>query len=617
MDRIPNTEVELDSMLNNANPLGMEVVDIIPFTTIRPKLDTLKKDWDKEERETEKRRRVRKIDVNVDDLRAAGKLKADETLIGVRVIDENIKKEQPIYINYLTQSDRLAVFDVISGTKPPEVKNLEDSFTRGMTYSGMIRNLYKTIDGAQAHGWDAVEVTYDENKPLKCGIEHIGHSDLLFSFKAQDAQADEVVARRFKVTESKLKSWVSKYGFDPKQVDNLFNKENENKIPEPVEIFKCFVRKNDIVYVGWYSLDSKTTDWLLKPSPLFLGRVRKEVRNEIKPVDMGGGVILQQQVPVEVTIDETETLFPIFVYIYSESEEKCITDQKGRIFFDRPWQDAQIALRTLVINGGIRASNVYGSPKNPSQTSGGSVKKLPITLEHGCFYSEPMEFWHTQYPDPAIMRAADSLDVRKAAETGQVASAVINRDDARKTSQEFKSAKEQEGKLALTPLMLFSGFMRDVLSFAWYIVKAQAMQNKIVLLPVADPETNQITNNYQILSLPFDIKPAGDTDVIRKNDRIARRVNLVPLVQGTPIWLEFLKDLIIDVLPEDAAKYIAIIDQAEANKDQMIMSLGEMLKGIVLDNTGNIKPEFQQYSVQLQQVFSQLPQTNESTSNNR
>jgi hypothetical protein len=220
-----------------------------------------------------------------------------------------------------------------------------------------------------------------------------------------------------------------------------------------------------------------------------------------------------------------------------------------------------------------------------------------------------MEFWHTQYPDPAIMRAADSLDVRKAAETGSIASSVVNRDDARKTSQEFKTAEKQEGKLALTPLMLYSGFMRDVLSFAWYIVKGQALQNKIIILPGIDPTTGMPAgNNLVIINLPYDIKPAGDTDVIRREDRINRRVNLIPLVQGTVIWTEFLKDLIKDVLPEDATKYCALLDQAEANKDQMILALGEMLKGIVLDEKGVIKPEFQQYSGQLQQVLTQLPQ---------
>ena len=43
-----------------------------------------------------------------------------------------------------------------------------------MFYEGFTNNLFKVIDGGQANGWDSVEVTYDPNKPLHCGVEQIG-----------------------------------------------------------------------------------------------------------------------------------------------------------------------------------------------------------------------------------------------------------------------------------------------------------------------------------------------------------------------------------------------------------------------------------------------------------
>ena len=611
----------------------METINRIPFTateqgetaivdtstlfeTLRPKLDSLKSDWDKEIIETEKRRKIRKIDVDVESLRAQGKLKPDETLIGVRVIDENIKKEQPVFVNYLTQSDRLAVFDCKT-TPSLQTKPLEIAFAKGMNYDGFFKQFFKGIDGAGAHGWDAVEVTFDESKPLDCGVEHIGHENLLFSWEAKDPQADEVVMRRFKVTSSQLKSWVIKHGFNSVEVDNLLQKDDQDKIPDPIEIFKVWIKSpaKGYVEVAWCALEGKKcTNWLKDPTPLFLGRTRTEnktvIENVVDPIT-GASLPMAREVPQEV--NETETMFPIFIQIYLEGEEQCITQQKGRVFYDRPWQDAQIALRSLVINGAIRASNVYGSPRNPSAT-GAKISRLDITLEHGCFYSEPMDFWRTEYPDPAILQAADSLDTRKAAETGQTASAVINRKDSRKTATELDAAKEDTAKLTLTPIMLFSGFMRSVLTFCWYIVQARARQNKIILLPKSqiDPTTGMtlgVINDPLYIEQEYDVKPAGDPDVIRREDRIQREVNMIPIMQGTPAWIEFLKDLIMDVLPENGQKYVDIINAAEQNKDQMIIALAGMLKEVVVDDTGNIKPEFQKHAPMLQQVFSQLPQT--------
>ena len=92
------------------------VKSILDFNTARDKFTSLVQDWEDERIQTERNRRIRKIEVDMEQLRASGKLKADEVLIGVRVIDENIRKEQPIFVNYFTRSRRLAIFDPM--TKP-------------------------------------------------------------------------------------------------------------------------------------------------------------------------------------------------------------------------------------------------------------------------------------------------------------------------------------------------------------------------------------------------------------------------------------------------------------------------------------------------------------------
>lgn len=604
-DRIPATAAE--QATGEQQAAGPEFLN---FSTYKPKLESLVKDWEAETQETERRRKMRKIEVDMETLRANGRLKPDEVLIGVRVIDENIKKEQPIYTNYLTQSRRLAVFDCRSNPMLKGIEVLEQEFTKGMSYDGMIRNLFKTIDGAQTHGWDSVEVTYDPSKPLKCGIEHIGHENLLFPTDAKDLQACEYVLRRFKLTISQLKKFVRKHGFNALAVETLIETE-KNKVsntPKNITVYKVFIKYEDVVYVGWCALEKNVDDWLKAPTPLSLGRVEKKEQTNIVPKEVvgldGSTTIVQVPEVQTITVDAPEGEYPIKIYLYSESEEQCITAQKGRVFYDLPWQEAQIALRSLFINGAMRASNVYGSPSNKGDSSG-APRKMDLTLEHGCFYSEPMQFFNTNYPDPTILRAADALDVRKAAEMGQIASAVINRDDSRKTATELTSAKEEQGNLQSVSILLFSGFMRGVLGVTWYIVQNQAQQNTILVAPfeLVTPQGAQVINNPELINQVYDIKPAGDIDVVRRAERVQKRMGLLPIIQplGGELYFEFVRDLIREMLPEDADKYIRILGQ-DQQKTQMIMALEAMLKEAVTDENGAIKPEFKQFEPQLIQM---------------
>lgn len=602
-DRIPTTSTE-QAAEEVAGP------EFLNFSAYKVKLQALVKDWEAECKETERRRKMRKIEVDMETLRANGRLKPDEVLIGVRVIDENIRKEQPTYTNYLTQSRRLAVFDCRSNPAVEGVQVLEQEFTKGMSYDGMIRNLFKTIDGAQCHGWDSVEITYDPTKPLKCGIEHIGHENLLFPTDAKDLQACEFLMRRFKLTVGQLKRFVRKHGFNATAVEAVIESEKNkiSNVPKNIEVYKVFLKHEDIVYVGWCAIDKNVDEWLKVPTPLSLGRVEQKQETILVAKTVAGpmGEPVQVQMPEvqTVTVELQEGEYPIKIYLYSESEEQSITEQKGRVFYDLPWQEAQIALRSLFINGAMRASNVYGSPANKGDSSG-APRKMDLTLEHGCFYSEPMQFFNTDYPDPTILRAADALDVRKAAEMGQTASAVINRDDARKTATELTAAQDEQSNLQAVSILLFSGFLRGVFGFAWYIVQNQAQQNTILVAPfeMVSEMGSQMINNPQLINQVYDIKPAGDIDVVKRAERLEKRFALLPVIQpiGGELMFEFVRDLIREMLPEDADKYIRLLG-VDQQKNQMIAALGGMLKEAVTDEQGQIKPEFQQFAPQLQQL---------------
>ena len=80
------------------------------FMTCQKSLKQLVGDWSAEIMNTEERRRYRDIDISVEQLQAKGMLKSDEMLIPIRVINANIRREQPSYMAFITQSWRLAIF---------------------------------------------------------------------------------------------------------------------------------------------------------------------------------------------------------------------------------------------------------------------------------------------------------------------------------------------------------------------------------------------------------------------------------------------------------------------------------------------------------------------------
>ena len=408
------------------------------------------------------------------------------------VIYYQMKREQPPYIAYLKQSRRIATFTSVDNPKE-NTGELEEAFTRGMTFEEWENTHFRTLDGAQTHGWDAVEIVFDVSKPLQVGIEHIGHDNLIFPTSSVDIQSNLYVIRRHPVTKSVLLSFVSKYGFDKIQVDRLidsFPKEVGDN-DDPIYIYKSFCKHDDTVYVSWFHPD-KCDDWLKAPIPLYLGRAKQVIRTEMQDQMVetvgpdGTRVIVTNKVPVQVPVweDLKERQYPIVFLFYNETEQEKIFDHKGRVFLDNPKQEAQTAIASGFVNGLIRATNVYGSIEQDNSGSTAAPRQLETRLESGCIYDKPIKFWGTDYPDSIILNALQHFNVQNSEETGQLNFAVNNRKDSRKTAAEIHSAENQSSLLSSVSLTMFSSYIRKLYGFVWLIVQSRALQGKLRFLPI-------------------------------------------------------------------------------------------------------------------------------------
>jgi len=147
--------------------------DFADYGKAKLRIDRLIADFNDEIQRTQRNREDRFKELNIDELKQKGILKENQFMIPVRVIDSNIRREQPAFINYIKQSRRILVFKDIGDPGIPTGR-LEEEFSRGMTYSGWDIPHFKEVDGSQTHGWDAIEVVFDVSKPLHVALEHIG-----------------------------------------------------------------------------------------------------------------------------------------------------------------------------------------------------------------------------------------------------------------------------------------------------------------------------------------------------------------------------------------------------------------------------------------------------------
>jgi hypothetical protein len=555
--------------------------NLISFTEAKGRVDKLIGDWDKEEKATKKRRKMRFIDIDIDKLHSDGELKNDETIIADSVIDTNIRKELPPFLNYLKQSRRIAIFEPLGlGTYPQDqVAKLEADFTKGMQYPSWEIAPYKTLDGAATHGWDAVEVEFDKSKPLHCNIDHIGHDNLIFPLDAKNIQACEIVLRKYELTKTQLLTYVKKYGFSITEALRLI-KENEEKSEKNIIVYKKWCKYEGTVYVAWYG-GTGSQDWLREPKPLYMGRDKKTIRQTVKPEqrmsvdpETGFPVSITVNVPTteEVWTEEYETMYPVFILGYDETEQQSISSHKGRCFLDGPKQEASTALWSILINGSVRAGNVYASPAKESQSDSDPIKKIDTELEHGCIYNRALMFWHTEYPPDSIRIAINALQTQTQVETGDMSAAVVNREDSRKTAKEISVAEEQSAMLTTVDVILFSTWLREVYNYVWLIVQSQALRGYIPLLVTEqDMGGGKIVrvNNTEVIGLSFVLKSAGDVDVIQRAEKLQRRLALWPIISTSPLATEFFIDIITEAFPDDATRYKTVLQQAMLQQQMM------------------------------------------------
>lgn len=574
------------------------------------------------------------VDCESEKLRAQGILKADEIYNTVRIIDTNIRREQPKYLNYFVGSRRALVLSSQEETHPEGVDKLEILFTKVARYDGYEIPFIRCFDGGQTHGWDFVEILFNQDKPGHFEFEHVGRDKLIFDIESHDIQKQELILKVEELTGSQLKSFVRLGGWNKEQVDKLLSetdKKSENGEEVKVCIYKCFWKTSEgNIKFSYYS--DKGDDYLAPIKDLFLG---------IRDVNGGKKIINQEEINkglesgmmVEPILDYpkvVETQFPFFGFKYVESENPVITDLKGRADLDESVQEGAGALTSALINGTVRASHIMGSPR-PTQLNtfpNAAPKQINVTVRSGLIWDQPMDWDHLPYPDAgSITKAFQTIVGQNQQEQSSVDYLATNRKDTNKTATEIQSAQSLASELSSVQVINTSIFLRAAYGKAWLIYQSRVLQGKIKVAPTAlqyfgdikYKETNidgeiriendPLTQEPIIVSITpkvFIVKSSGDVDVIQRDEMLQRYMQAWPVISNSGIAEEFFRDYLRLAFPQDVERYIKVLDDKKVEYTEQLKTMLMQTANVLKTSLGSNPEASNENMGQIQQLFQQI-----------
>jgi len=537
------------------------------------RIKALEKVWTQEIGRTEERRDLRYVRRDLKEMRALGMIPQDGVYVPRRIAHNNIKREQAPIVAYFTQAKDTAKFRALDNLGlPPDPLNSE--FTRFSQHEHYLKPYLETWDGACTHGWDAMETLLDADAPGHFRNQHIGHENLWFAWDSTNIQYAPLVIVVYPITAVQLGDYEDQFAPGPfaEVQDKLEHLQDKDTIR--VRLMKVFFKdptNSNVVNVAFYC--EWASDWLLAPQPFELGKG-------------------DQQGP------QFEYEYPIEILRYSISEDEVITSSVGRVFEDEPDQEACTQLTTAYVNRAIRSQYLMFSPTDQSDDT--SEREQKVAIGDGIMLKRPAQEFHLEPADINVLNAMNTLTNQNANESGQTNFAIQNRKDSRKTATENVLANQQGALLSSVQVVMLSQFAKGVMNRDWLITKSQVLQGKLSsLLP-----------NWQVYyNRDYTILPAGDVDVIKRQETLMAMKQDWPVIQTTGAKQPFLEDMLrLSPYAENADKYIRAME-AENWKDNLIKGMGQALQTITLDpKTGQLQPYAQPYAKQLQEIQGEYQQ---------
>lgn len=546
-------------------------VNIEDFSKERGVYDSIIGEWSTEKNKCAERRKFRKNRRNVDEERTKGTILKDETIIPDRTIDTNIRRGKVPYVNYVVSAKRTLI--ITDNNNPDtDTEPLELWFTRGMHFPQWKTPWLKLLDAVQTHGGCGAEVVYDTSKPFNCAIEYIPRNALIFPLKTKDLQACPRLLRLYKITVLQLEEMAETYEFDESVVAKL--KEKYKARYDMLDIYRILSKKGGIVYSSWYSQEN-TDGWLRKPAVHQIGLFDYDPEMVQSMQQMPEWEQIRSQIAKPLAL----SMYPIFWFTFDVTEDEEILNESGRVALDLHVQEALTSLLSSTVNAAYRASNLYPTAENMP----GDDPKLGELgmLKPGIISSRKIVLNQFPWPQPVILAVMQAMDIRKAQEAGNQDFAAVARKDANKTKYEMELANSQSEEQSAIGLTVFSTPYLDVCALCFLIATHQA------IFGLCSPPTHP-----ELLYLDYNLQPAGDIEVLKRQEDKENAKQFYGLIKGTPMAETLLKFLFERFFPDQIDAWDEAV-QISNKTNELKQTLVQLISILQATPTDELTPDQQ------------------------
>jgi len=195
-----------------------------------------------------------------------------------------------------------------------------------------------------------------------------------------------------------------------------------------------------------------------------------------------------------------------------------------------------------------------------------------------------------------MVGAIQSLMSQNAQEQSQINYAAMNRQDSRKTATEIQAASNEAQMLSSTQVSLFSIALKDVYEWCWRIYQSRVVAG--VLRPAASLD--------MYLNHEFNIKPAGDVDVIERQEKSQKMMQAWGVVSQTALAPVFLQNMMRLMFPDEGEAYAEML-QTGNEKDQLLQQLMQIINSLIVDpQTGQLNEEAQDFAPQIKMLQAKV-----------
>lgn len=597
-------------------------------TIARNAIKSLIDEWDRDILESfEQNRRLRSLKVDSEIARNKQLITEDEILIPERVIDTALTREQGKFVDYFAKTPRSIVLSSLTNTTM-NTATIEKDFTKRFRYPGWLTQHIIWTDSAGLHGWGWIEPVLDTSQPghfrvkahtpdrvlFHSDTEDVNDADYIVVFEyytprqlllMEDPNNEEGEEKKFfnqEAVKTLLASNERKTTKNQRNTSTGSSKEYEDSFT-PVRVEKVYF-KNEIGEVQVAYAESNVIDdgWLRDPEPLTIGRIVKE---QIHRTDDNEQPVLDpqtgQQVVDEELIDVVETDYPVVPFLYLIREFSQITESLGIAHREEARQDALTSMTTSFVTGLRRSTETYwvkdtppGSVADETDDIGADEAQSDVRFKPNRLIKKRVKPFTLPSPDPMMMNAIGSLRAQAQEEIGAVNHAVFSNKSTRKTAAEVKSASAVDERLTQSQVIQLSTSYRLLLEkcFAIYRTRVEAG-----VLPVDELVVKLLAEGGT-----FVVKSAGDVDVVERGDKINSMLQMTELMLKTGAAVEFMKDLIRMMFPEESDRYIKAIDRQEVSAG-LVQQLAAVLKTLIEQNPDI--PGVQENMQQIQQLLQQ------------